>query len=54
MKKEDIVFAKQLIETSRDSLSKLKVAYEKKNVEEFNKLKKIILKSQEDLANLVK
>ena len=54
MKKEDISFLKQLIESLEDSELKLEEAYEKKDVAEFNKIKKFMLEIQQQIVGAMK
>jgi len=46
MKKERIPFLNQLIKSLEEGSSKLERAYEKKDYEEFNKVKKFMLNVQ--------
>ncbi len=54
MEKEDIVFLSQLIKSLEDSEKKLEKAYEKKDSDEFNKSKKIMINIQGEISKLTK
>lgn len=49
MKKEDIEFLNQLVDSLRKAGMKLERAYQDSNYEEFNKIKKFIIKLQENI-----
>lgn len=54
MKKEDISFLNQLVKSLEEAMLKLEKAYGKKDYEEFNKSKKIMLRIQEKIQEMVK
>lgn len=54
MKKEDISFLAQLVESLEDSEKKLEEAYKKQDVDEFNKIKKFMLEMQAQISNTLK
>jgi hypothetical protein len=54
MKKEDILFLNQLIASLEESERNLERAYERRNYEKFNKSKKIMLKIQNEIFNIIK
>lgn len=54
MKKEDLPFLNQLIKSLEKSVSKLERAYEKKDYEEFNNVKKFGLKIQKQISEVIK
>ena len=54
MKKEDIPFINQLIKSLEETELKLEEAYEKKDYEEFNRSKKLILQIQKQISNIIK
>jgi hypothetical protein len=54
IKKEEVPFLKQLISSLEKTTEKLEIAYEKKDYEEFTKLKRFILKIQEQISQIIK
>jgi hypothetical protein len=54
MERGDISFLKQLISSLEDAESKLKKAYEKKDIGEFNEVKSFMLKIQKQIADTIK
>ncbi len=50
IKEDDILLFNQLVETSEDSFGKLKEAYEKKDPEKLNKIKKLMLQTQREIS----
>lgn len=52
MKEEDLASLNQLTKTLEDSYEKLSKAYEKKDVETFNKLKSIIIRIQRKISQI--
>ncbi len=54
MKKEEVVFLNQLIESLEDSEKKLEEAYNKNNFDDFNKIKKFMLDLQMQISKLLK
>ena len=53
MEKEDIVLVAQLIECMSEATSKLEVARENKDLEEFRRAKNTIISFQEDLDKII-
>jgi len=54
VKKEDIQTLNQLLDSLEMSLSELERAYEKKDSENFNKLKKIIIQTQRKISEIAR
>lgn len=54
MKKRDVPFLNQLVNSLEEAGSKLEEAYVKKDYENFNKLKKFILQIQKKISGIVK
>ena len=54
MKKEDFLFLNQLIASLEEAERNLERAYEKRNYEKFNKSKKIMLRIQNEISNIIK
>jgi len=54
MKKEDIPFLNQLIKSLEETESKLEEAYEKKDYEDFNKLKKFMMQIQKRIHEIIR
>ena len=54
MEKEDVAFLKQLIESLEDSGKKLENAYNKRDANEFNKIKRFMLELQGQIAGALK
>ena len=54
MKKEDNLFLKQLVSSLEDAYVKLERAYERDNADDFNKTKKIMLKIQKEISEIIK
>lgn len=54
MKKEDVIFLNQFINSLIETQSKIEKANISNNIEEFNKLKKIMLNLQKEIDNLLK
>ncbi|MFC1666220.1 hypothetical protein ACFLZF_00725 [Nanoarchaeota archaeon] len=54
MKKEELIFIEQLIKSLKDSEKKLEKFYINKDVSNFNKTKKFILKIQKEIDNEIK
>ena len=52
--KEEITFLNQLVKTLEEAESKLEQAYEKRNHENFNRLKKLILQVQKKISEVIK
>ena len=54
IKEENILFLNQLIETLESSLEKFKITYDKKDSENFNKIKKTIIETQKTILEIMK
>jgi len=54
IKKEDIPFLNQLINSLGEAESKLEKYYDKKDYENFNKSKKFMLKIQKQISEVIK
>lgn len=54
MDKEEILFLNQLVESLEESTAQMEQFYLKKNYEEFNRSKKIILKIQQEIDSILK
>lgn len=54
MNKEDIIHLNQIFSTLEESISKLEIAYEKNNSEDFDKTKKFILNLLEKINETAK
>jgi hypothetical protein len=54
MKKEGILFLNQLIASLEEAERNLEKAYEKRNYDKFNKSKKIMLRIQNEISNMLK
>ena len=54
MNKDDVLFLSQMVKSLEDASEKLKTAYEKEEYTKFNNSKKLILKLQEEIDNLLK
>jgi len=54
MKKGDIPLLNQLVKTLYEAELKLREAYNKKNPEKFNDSKKLILKIQKQISEIIK
>ena len=54
MKKEDIIILSQLVKTLEEIEPKLEESYNKKDFEEFNKLKKLMLNLQKKVSIILK
>ena len=54
MIKSDIAFLKQLIKSLEDSEEKLEKAYQKGDVESFNKIKRFMLSMQKQIEEILK
>lgn len=53
MKKEDNLFLNQLINSLEEASKKLEKAYEKKDYDNFDKSKKIMLKIQKEISEII-
>jgi len=54
IKEEDILVLNQFIKTLEDSFDRLKEAYNKKDPENFNKSKRIIIQIQRRISGMAK
>lgn len=54
LKKEEVVFLSQLIKSLDEASIKLNYAYENKDYEAFNKLKKFIFEVQKKISEVLK
>ncbi len=54
MIKEDILFLNQLVKSLEEANEKLERAYKKEDYNEFNKSKKIMLKMQNEISDIIK
>ena len=54
MKKEDISFLSQLVNSLEDAELKLEKAYKSKDAEEFNKIKKFMLDIQKQISGILR
>ncbi len=54
MEKGDIVFLNQLISSLENAEAKLEEAYKKKDYENFNQSKKIMMRVQEEISGMIK
>lgn len=54
MRKEDISFLRQLIKTLEDAERKLEDAYNRRDIDRFNKIKKIMLNGQKQIERIVR
>ena len=54
MKKSDIPVLSQLVKTLEEMELKLEEAYNKKNVDNFNNSKKLMLKIQKQISEILK
>ena len=54
MKKEEIIYLKQLFGILGNKIDILKKTYEDKNEEKFNKIKKEIIETQKKISSTIK
>jgi hypothetical protein len=54
MKNEEILFLRQLVKSLEEAEKNLESNYEKGDYENFNKSKKIMLRIQKEISNIVK
>jgi hypothetical protein len=54
MKKEEISFLNQLVKALEDAEKNLEKAYQKRDYENFNKSKRIMLRIQKEISNIIK
>lgn len=53
MKREDNVFLNQLVSSLEEAYEKMERAYEKRDSENFNKMKKIMIKLQKEISDIL-
>ena len=53
MKKEDIMFLNQLVNTLEEAELKLEEDYNEKNYESFNNVKKLIIQIQKEISGVL-
>ena len=53
MKKEDIEFLNQLVDSLKKAEMKLEIAHQDSNYDEFNRIKKFIIKLQENILDTI-
>lgn len=54
MKKEEILFLRQLIKSLEEAEKNLEKSYEKRSIDSFNKAKKIMLRIQTEISEIIK
>jgi hypothetical protein len=54
MKRDEILFLNQLAKSLEESEEKLEESYKKREYENFNKTKKIMLKIQNEISKIIK
>lgn len=54
MERGEVEFLNQLAETLKETEKKLELAYQRKDVENFNKIKRFIFQIQEKISEVVK
>ncbi len=54
MKKEEVLFLSQLIRSLEEGEKSLEKSYEKRDYEKFNKSKKIMLRIQKEISDIIK
>jgi hypothetical protein len=54
MKRDEILFLNQLIKSLEESEKRLETAYEKKEYENFNQSKRMMLRIQEEISKIIK
>lgn len=53
-REEEVTFLNQLVKTLEEAESKLEQAYEERDYEKFNRLKKFILQIQKKISEVIK
>jgi len=53
MQKQNLIFLKQLVLSLEEAEEKLERAYDKKDFDEFNKIKKFILQTQKKISEIL-
>ncbi len=54
MKREEILFLSQLVKSLEEAGKSLDKSYQKRDYENFNKSKKIMLKIQKEISDIIK
>ncbi len=54
MKKEEVLFLNQLTKSLEEAGKNLEKSYQKRDYESFNKSKKIMLRIQKEISNMIK
>jgi len=54
MRKEETQFLNQLVKSLEDAEKNLRKSYEKRDYEKFNQSKKIMLKIQKEISEIIK
>ena len=54
MKRDEILFLNQLAKSLQESEVKLEETYKKREFENFNKTKKMMLRIQNEISNIIK
>lgn len=54
IKESDIPVLNQLVKALEDSFDRLEIAYRKRDPENFNKLKKIVVQTQRKISEIIK
>ena len=54
MKQEEILFLNQLIKSLEEAGKNLEKSYEKRDYDGFNRSKKIMLRIQKEISNMIK
>jgi len=54
MRKEEIVFLKQIVEASEEAILNLEESYNKKDYENFDRTKKMMLEIQKKISEVAK
>ncbi len=53
MKKEDVFFLMQIIDSLEDAEKRLEREYRKKNYNQFNKIRKAMMQIQEEISEII-
>ncbi|VVB82358.1 Uncharacterised protein [uncultured archaeon] len=54
MKRDEVLFLNQLIKSLEDAEKRLEISYKRKEYENFNQSKKIMLRMQEEISEIIK
>ncbi len=54
MKRDEVLFLSQLVKSLEEAEKRLETAYKKREYENFNQSKKIMLKMQEEISKIIK